>query len=197
MAAPLSEFWAVEYHYTSDSFEMRPLPDYLIQARTAARDGTFLDSVILDLRPTEQGAREQCAAWKTIRSARPLSAQERMNELKFCQSDLEGRVLEPVKRYTAQARAEAATQHWGVEYTFFEDGFFLRPFPDYLMLAQVLWVKRKLLGSVIVAIQQTEQDAAGESKRWKALRDAARHRLSIAERQAQLLPYIAALESQL
>ena len=50
--APLSEFWTVEYHFNSDSFSVRPLPDYLTLAQTAARDGTLFDSVILALHPT-------------------------------------------------------------------------------------------------------------------------------------------------
>ena len=77
MAAPLSEFWAVEYHFNSDSFSVRTLPDYLTLAQTAARDGNLFDSVILALHPTEQGAREECAAWQTIRATQPLTAQER------------------------------------------------------------------------------------------------------------------------
>ncbi len=67
MAAPFSEYWAVEYHFNSDSFSVRPLPDYLTHAQKAARDGTLFDSVILALHPTEQGARVECAAWQTIR----------------------------------------------------------------------------------------------------------------------------------
>ena len=63
------------------------------------------------------------------------------------------------------------------------------------MLAQVNWVKRKLLGSVIVAIRQTEQDASEEGKSWQALRDG--RRLSMAARQARVQPYIDGLESQL
>ena len=193
MAAPFSEYWAVEYHFNSDSFSVRPLPDYLTHAQKAARDGTLFDSVILALHPTEQGARVECAAWQTIRNARPLTVQERLDDLRFCQSDLNGHELEPIKRYTAHARAHAG--HWGVEYHVFRDDFFLRPFQDYLMLAQVNWVKRKLLGSVIVAIRQTEQDASEEGKSWQALRDG--RRLSMAARQARVQPYIDGLESQL
>src|SRR2546426_10686606 len=84
MAGPLSEFWAVEYHFNSDSFSVRPLPDYLTHAQTAARAGTLFDSVILDLHPSEQGAREECTAWQTIRATRPLMAQERLADLQFC-----------------------------------------------------------------------------------------------------------------
>ena len=63
------------------------------------------------------------------------------------------------------------------------------------MLAQANWVKRKLFGSVIVAIRQTEQDASEEGKSWQALRD--ERRLSVAARQAKVQPYIDGLESQL
>jgi hypothetical protein len=79
---------------------------------------------------------------------------------------------------------------------FFRDDFFLRPFQDYLMLAQVNWVKRKLLGGVIVAIRQTELDASEEGKSWQALRDKRGH-LSVEDRQAKVRPYIDGLASLL
>jgi len=193
VAAPLSEFWAVEYHFNSDSFSVRPLPDYLTVAQRAFDERRLFDSVILAVHPTRQGADDECDIWQKRRDERPLSPEERLADFRFCQSDLNGHELEPIKRYTAHARAHAG--HWGVEYHVFRDDFFLRPFQDYLMLAQVNWVKRKLLGSVIVAIRQTEQDASEEGKSWQALRDG--RRLSMAARQARVQPYFDGLESQL
>jgi hypothetical protein len=62
-----------------------------------------------------------------------------------------------------------------------------------LMLAQVNWVKRKLLGSVLVEVRQTEQDAAEQSQAWRSIRDG--RPLSMAARQARVQPYIDGLES--
>ena len=61
------------------------------------------------------------------------------------------------------------------------------------MLAQVNWVKRKLLGSVIVAIRQTELDASDEGKSWQAIRD--KRKLSVEDRKMKVQPYIDGLES--
>jgi hypothetical protein len=78
---------------------------------------------------------------------------------------------------------------------FFRDDFFLRPFPDYLSLAQSNWEKRQLFGSVIVALRQAEQDASEEGKSWQAIHD--KRRLSVEDRQAKVQPYIDGLESLL
>jgi hypothetical protein len=173
---------------------VRTFPDYLTLAQRAARDGSLFDSVIRNLHPTRRDANEECEVLKDRREERPLSPRERLAELQFCQSDLNGHELEAANRGTGHGRATYA-EHWGVEYHFFRDDFFLRPFQDYLMLAQVNWVTRKLLGSVIVAIRQTEQDASEDGKSWQALRDG--RRLSMAARQARVQPYIDGLESQL
>jgi len=194
MAAPLSEFWVVEYHFISNCFSVRPLPDYLTHAQTAARDGTLFDSVILAIHPTKPGAREDCTAWQAKRNARPLTVQERLADLRFCQSDLNGHELEAANRGISRSRATSAEQ-WAVEYHFFRDDFFLRPFQDYLTIAQANWEKRQLFGSVIVAIRQTELDASEEGKSWQAVRD--KRRLSVEDRKMKVQPYIAGLESLL
>ena len=194
MAAPFSEYWAVEYHFNSDSFSVRPLPDYLTVAQRAFDERRLFDSVILAVHPTRQGADDECDIWQKRRDERPLSPEERLADFRFCQSDLNGHELEAVNRVTGHGRAIHA-EEWGVEYHFFRDDFFLRRFPDYLRLAQANWEKRQLFGSVIVAIRQTEQDASEEGKSWQALRDG--RRLSMAARQARVQPHIDGLESQL
>jgi hypothetical protein len=158
----------------------------LTHAQKAARDGTLFDSVILALHPNNQGAREDCTAWQAKRNARPLTVEERLTDLQFSQSDLSGHELESRGR-TVHA------EFWGVEYHFFRDDFFLRPFPDYLRLAQANWEKRQLFGSVIAAIRQTELDASEEGKSWQALHD--KRRLSVEDRRMKVQPYIDGLES--
>lgn len=191
MAAPLSEYWTVEYHFLGDCFSVRPFPDYLTHARNAARDGTLFDSVIVALHSTEQGAREACGIWQKKRDERPVSPEERLADLQFCQSDMNGHELEAVRRGPGGRPLGAV--HWGVEYHFFRDNFFLRPFPDYLSLAQANWEKRQLFGSVIVALRKTEQDATEEGASWQAL--CQNRRLSVEDRQAKVQPYIDGLES--
>ena len=186
VAAPLSNHWAVEYHFNSDAFSVRPLPDYLTHAQKAARDGTLFDSVILALHPTRQDARVECTAWQAKRDARPLTVQERLADLQFCQSDLSGHELESRGR-------TVHVEFWALEYHFFRDDFFLRPFPDYLRLAQANWEKRQLFGSVIVAIRQTELDASEEGKSWQAIRD--KRKVSVEDRKMKVQPYIDGLES--
>jgi hypothetical protein len=194
VATPLSEYWAVEYHFNSDTFTVSQFPDYLTHAQRAARDGSLFDSVILDLRQTRDGASEECDIWQKKRDERPLSSEERLADFRFCQSNLNGHELEAVNPSAGHGQAIYA-EYWGVEYHFFRDGFFLRPFLGYLSLAQADWEKRQLFGSVIVALRQAEQDASEEGKSWQAVRD--NRRLSVADRQAKVQPYIDGLESLL
>lgn len=70
MAAPLSEFWVVEYHFNSDTFSVRELPDYLTQAQRSFHERRMFISVILAVHPSEQGAREECSVWQARRDAR-------------------------------------------------------------------------------------------------------------------------------
>src|SRR3989442_285090 len=91
-----------------------------------------LERTRLATHQSKQGPGEDCTAWKTIRVTRPLPAQERLADLRFCQPALNVHELEAANRGTSRA---TDAEHWGVEYHFFRDDFFLRPFQDYLMLA--------------------------------------------------------------
>ena len=82
VAAPLSKFWVVEYHYNSDSFSVRTLPDYLTHAQTAFHERRLFDSVLLAIHPTEQGAREECNIWQKRRDERGLNVEERLAEFR-------------------------------------------------------------------------------------------------------------------
>lgn len=91
--APLSEYWAVEYHFNSDSFSVRELPDYLRHAQTTFEKRELFDSVIFAIHPTEQGARDECDVWQARRNARgAMSVQERLAELRRYVEGLESQL---------------------------------------------------------------------------------------------------------
>ena len=77
MAAPLSEFWAVEYHFLGDNFSVRPLPDYLILAQANWEERQLFGSVIVALRQAEQDAIDDGASWQALRDKRRLSVDGR------------------------------------------------------------------------------------------------------------------------
>jgi hypothetical protein len=79
---PLSDFWVIEYNFTQDSFSVRELPDYLTRARESFNARKLWFSVILGVYPMRQGASEQCDAWQEERNKRPLTARDRINELR-------------------------------------------------------------------------------------------------------------------
>jgi len=92
VAAPLSEYWAVEYHFLGDNFSVRPLPDYLTYTQRSFHERRLFDSVILALHPTRQGANEECEIWQKRRDERPLSPQERLAELQRYVEGLESQI---------------------------------------------------------------------------------------------------------
>ena len=81
MNAPLSDYWVVEYHYSGNSFSVRPLPDYLSQSQKNFRAGKWFDSAILSIHPNQAGARETCDGWQDERDKNPLSVEARIEEL--------------------------------------------------------------------------------------------------------------------
>lgn len=89
MNAPLSKYWAVEYHFNGDAFHVSPLPDYLRHSQQAFINHKFFDSVILALHPTEQGARDECEAWMDRREKSPCTVEERLAELRRYVAGLE------------------------------------------------------------------------------------------------------------
>ncbi len=81
MNAPLSDYWAVEYHFQSDNFSVRELPDYLTHAQRSCRDGQLWLSVILALHPTRSGAIDECKVWAERRDKSPLTPKQRAEQL--------------------------------------------------------------------------------------------------------------------
>ena len=92
VAAPLSEYWAVEYHFNSDSFSVRTLPDYLAHAQKAFHEHRLFDSVILAIHPAEQGARDECEIWQARRDERGLSIEERLADFQRYVKGLESQL---------------------------------------------------------------------------------------------------------
>jgi len=92
MAGPRAEFWVVEYHFNSDSFSVRTLPDHLSYTQRAFHERRLFDSAILALHPTEQGARDECEIWQNRRNERPPSAGERLADLQRYVKGLESKL---------------------------------------------------------------------------------------------------------
>ena len=80
MKAPLSDLWTVEYHYNSNMFSVRSLPDYLTQSQRAFKRGKLFDSTILALHPSQQGAKDECLLWQDRRDRAGLTVKARIKE---------------------------------------------------------------------------------------------------------------------
>jgi hypothetical protein len=80
-ASPLSDYWVVEYHFISDSFSVRPLPDHLAVAERSIKERRLFDCLILAVHPTKQGAQEVCEGWQERRNEKPIAIEKRIAEL--------------------------------------------------------------------------------------------------------------------
>lgn len=94
MDAPLSNYWAVEYHFNGDAFSVRTLPDYLTHSQRAFRQKRLFVSVILSLHPTRSGADEACEHWQQLRNKKPLSWREQAQEFRRYLDGLESAAKE-------------------------------------------------------------------------------------------------------
>ena len=90
MSAPLSDHWTVEYHFFSDSFSVKPLPDYLSATQRHFHQARFFDGVLLAIHPTHEGARDECNVWQDRRNQSPLTPTQRVEELRRRAAALEG-----------------------------------------------------------------------------------------------------------
>ena len=72
-----SKIWIVAYAYSSDTFTVTTLDDYLPQAQRAFRSGALYDESIVSVHETQSAASEQCEAFQCERDRVRVSPEER------------------------------------------------------------------------------------------------------------------------
>jgi hypothetical protein len=92
MSAPLSDYWVIEYQFTSTAFSVSPLRDYLTLTQRAFTEGRFCDNVILAVHPTREGASDECHVWQERRNQSPVSVEERLKQLRRYVEGLESQL---------------------------------------------------------------------------------------------------------